>query len=43
MKKTWDVPVLEILDVRKTLSGKGHEIPDAVQPDDDDTIFHTPS
>jgi hypothetical protein len=35
MKKTWDAPTLETLDVNMTMAGPGIATPDAVQPDPD--------
>ncbi|MFB5760233.1 paeninodin family lasso peptide [Paenibacillus medicaginis] len=41
MKKTWEAPELEVLDVKMTLAGPGRSIPDAVQPDEDETVNHS--
>ena len=35
MKKQWQQPVLEVLDVNMTMAGPGIRTPDAVQPDPD--------
>ncbi|KKI91423.1 recombinase RecA [Bacillus sp. SA1-12] len=40
MKKTWKTPELEILDVNMTMAGPGSTIPDAVQPDPNETIHY---
>ncbi|WP_422659317.1 paeninodin family lasso peptide [Paenibacillus sp. EC2-1] len=36
MKKEWNVPTLEVLDVNMTMAGPGKAIPDGVQPDPDE-------
>ncbi|MGG1629483.1 paeninodin family lasso peptide [Rossellomorea sp. NRS-1567] len=41
MKKTWEKPVLEVLDVNMTMAGPGIKTPDAVQPDADETIHYS--
>ncbi|MFB5267891.1 paeninodin family lasso peptide [Paenibacillus enshidis] len=41
MKKTWETPELEVLDVKMTLAGPGKAIPDAVQPDVDDPVQYS--
>lgn len=33
MKKDWNKPVLEVLNVTMTMAGPGLKTPDAVQPD----------
>jgi hypothetical protein len=35
MKKSWQKPELEVLDVTMTMAGPGIKTPDAVQPDPD--------
>ncbi|QGS69682.1 paeninodin family lasso peptide [Oceanobacillus sp. 143] len=35
MKKEWNMPTLEILDINMTMAGPGIKTPDAVQPDPD--------
>lgn len=35
MKKQWQQPVLEVLDINMTMAGPGIRTPDAVQPDPD--------
>jgi hypothetical protein len=35
MKKQWQQPVLEVLDISMTMAGPGTAKPDAVQPDPD--------
>lgn len=41
MKKEWSAPTLEILDMKMTMAGPGSAIPDAVQPDPDETIHYS--
>lgn len=38
MKKEWNVPALEILNVNMTMAGPGTANPDGVQPDPDEII-----
>ncbi|WHY71056.1 paeninodin family lasso peptide [Fictibacillus enclensis] len=38
MKKDWEKPVLEVLDVNMTMAGPGRKTPDATQPDPDDPV-----
>lgn len=33
MKKAWQQPQLEVLNVNQTMAGPGVQIPDSVQPD----------
>ncbi|MEH7545748.1 MULTISPECIES: paeninodin family lasso peptide [Bacillaceae] len=33
MKKVWNKPELQVLNVSITMAGPGHRYPDAVQPD----------
>ncbi|HDR7634888.1 MULTISPECIES: paeninodin family lasso peptide [Bacillus] len=41
MKKDWTMPTLEVLDINMTMAGPGIKIPDAAQPDVDETIHHS--
>ncbi|KNH20182.1 paeninodin family lasso peptide [Priestia megaterium] len=41
MKREWEKPVLEVLDVNMTMAGPGHRLPDAVQPDPDDAVKYS--
>ncbi|MFB5674552.1 paeninodin family lasso peptide [Paenibacillus terreus] len=41
MKKTWETPELEVLDVKMTLAGPGKALPDAVQPDEDEPVNYS--
>jgi hypothetical protein len=41
MKKVWNKPELEVLNVNMTMAGPGHKIPDAVQPDPDDPVKYS--
>lgn len=41
MKKTWEKPVLEVLDVNMTMAGPGIKTPDAVQPDVDEAVHYS--
>ncbi|MGG3564184.1 paeninodin family lasso peptide [Neobacillus rhizosphaerae] len=41
MKKEWEKPVLESLDVSMTMAGVGHAIKDDKQYDPDDFVFHS--
>lgn len=38
MKKEWNAPVLEVLDINMTMAGPGDAIPDGVQPDPDEMV-----
>ncbi|MBT2616223.1 MULTISPECIES: paeninodin family lasso peptide [Bacillaceae] len=38
MKKEWEKPKLEILNVNLTMAGPGRRLPDAIQPDPDDPV-----
>lgn len=38
MKKQWQKPELEVLNVSLTMAGPGIKTPDAVQPDGDETV-----
>jgi hypothetical protein len=39
-KKQWEKPEVEVLDVNETMAGPGFTIPDATQPDPDETIHY---
>ncbi|MGP1907754.1 paeninodin family lasso peptide [Metabacillus sp. JX24] len=39
--KTWQAPALEVLDVSLTMAGPGLKTPDAVQPDQDETVHYS--
>lgn len=41
MKKAWEMPELDVLDVKMTLAGPGRSTPDAVQPDEDDPVNYS--
>lgn len=41
MKREWEKPVLEVLDVNMTMAGPGFSIPDAVQPDPDEHVNYS--
>ena len=41
MKKQWNEPALEVLDMKMTMAGPGNAIPDAVQPDPDDMVNYS--
>ncbi|MFM9276966.1 paeninodin family lasso peptide [Paenibacillus jiagnxiensis] len=41
MKKTWETPEMEVLNVKMTLAGPGKKTPDAVQPDEDDPVQYS--
>ena len=41
MKKMWEKPVLEVLDVNMTMAGPGIKTPDAVQPDTDEMVHYS--
>jgi hypothetical protein len=41
MKKEWEKPTLEVLDVNMTMAGAGHAIKDSQQYDPDDFVFHS--
>ncbi|MDQ0903960.1 MULTISPECIES: paeninodin family lasso peptide [unclassified Paenibacillus] len=40
-KKEWNIPTLEVLDVKMTMAGPGIAIPDGVQPDPTEVIHHS--
>jgi hypothetical protein len=41
MKKVWQEPVLEVLDINLTMAGPGIKTPDAVQPDVDEVVHYS--
>ncbi|UXH42749.1 paeninodin family lasso peptide [Rossellomorea vietnamensis] len=41
MKKAWEKPVLEVLDVNMTMAGPGIRTPDGVQPDVDEVVHYS--
>ncbi|MDR7073383.1 paeninodin family lasso peptide [Fictibacillus barbaricus] len=41
MKKDWQQPVLEVLDINMTMAGPGIKTPDAVQPDPTEHIHYS--
>ncbi|MEA1855258.1 paeninodin family lasso peptide [Cytobacillus sp. FSL W7-1323] len=41
MTKIWQTPTLQELEIKRTMGGPGLKIPDAVQPDEDETIHHS--
>lgn len=41
MKKEWQRPELEILSIGMTMAGPGIAIPDAYQPDEDETVHYS--
>lgn len=41
MKKEWNVPALEVLNVSMTMAGPGNERVDLFQADPDETVHHT--
>lgn len=38
MKKRWQKPILEVLDIEMTMAGPGTVLPDLFQPDPDDPV-----
>ncbi|MBZ6489044.1 paeninodin family lasso peptide [Priestia aryabhattai] len=38
MKKVWEAPTLEVLDISMTMMGPGKKIVDAVFSDEDETV-----
>ncbi|WP_191565590.1 paeninodin family lasso peptide [Metabacillus idriensis] len=38
MKKQWETPELEVLDINMTMAGPGIKTPDGVQPDPTEMI-----
>ncbi|WP_139343020.1 paeninodin family lasso peptide [Fictibacillus arsenicus] len=41
MKKVWQEPILEVLDINLTMAGPGIKTPDAVQPDVDEVVHYS--
>jgi hypothetical protein len=41
MKKIWQKPELEVLNVAMTMAGPGLKTPDGVQPDPDETVHYS--
>lgn len=41
MKKEWQTPKLEVLNINMTMGGPGIMIPDAVQNDPDEMVHHS--
>ena len=41
MKKEWNAPQLEVLNVSQTMAGPGNNIPDGVQPDPDEAVHYS--
>lgn len=41
MKKKWETPELEVLDINMTMAGPGIKTPDAVQPDPTEMIHYS--
>lgn len=41
MKKIWEQPELEVLNVSMTMAGPGIKTPDAVQDDVDETVHYS--
>jgi len=41
MKKQWQKPELEVLNVSMTMSGPGIKTPDAAQPDVDEAVHYS--
>jgi hypothetical protein len=41
MKKVWQEPVLEVLDINLTMAGPGIKTPDGTQPDVDESIHYS--
>ncbi len=41
MKKQWQTPELEVLNVSMTMAGPGISTPDAVQPDVDEVVNYS--
>lgn len=39
--KSWQTPELEVLDVSLTMAGPGIKTPDAVQPDEDESVHYS--
>jgi hypothetical protein len=41
VKKQWENPTFEVLDVKMTMAGPGIHLPDGVQPDPTEVIHHS--
>ncbi|MBH5317283.1 paeninodin family lasso peptide [Paenibacillus sp. GSMTC-2017] len=41
MKKTWQQPTLEVLNVNLTMAGPGIAVPDSAQNDPDEHVNHS--
>lgn len=41
IKKEWNVPTLEVLEVNMTMAGPGRRISDSFQPDPDDPVKYS--
>lgn len=41
MKKEWQTPQLEVLNINMTMAGPGIKTPDAVQPDVDEVVHYS--
>jgi hypothetical protein len=41
MKKEWQTPELQVLDVNMTMAGPGIKTPDATQPDVDEMVHYS--
>ncbi|MGM0874206.1 MAG: paeninodin family lasso peptide [Bacillota bacterium] len=41
MKKEWQTPELEVLNINMTMAGPGLKTPDAVQPDIDEVVHYS--
>ncbi|KOR79795.1 paeninodin family lasso peptide [Peribacillus frigoritolerans] len=41
MKKEWQTPKLEVLNINMTMGGPGIMIPDGVQNDPDEMVHHS--
>ncbi|MBD7970802.1 paeninodin family lasso peptide [Paenibacillus gallinarum] len=41
MKKEWNIPVLEVLDINMTMAGPGRKILDELQLDIDDPVNYS--
>ncbi len=40
-KKEWNIPTLEVLDVKMTMAGPGIKLPDGVQPDPTEVVHYS--
>jgi hypothetical protein len=41
MKKVWQEPALEVLDINMTMAGPGIKAPDALQTDPDEEVHYS--